>query len=58
MRDDLEVRASRYIAMRDGDAKALRASLERIAYTATNLIDDIDSVPTRLGSETNLSGMV
>jgi len=44
--------------MRDGDAKALRASLERIAYTATNLIDDIDSVPTRLGSETNLSGMV
>ena len=54
----MEVRASRYIAMWDGDAKALRASLERIANTARNLIDDIDSVPTRLGSETNLSGMV
>ncbi len=54
----MEVRASRYIAMWDGDAKALRASLERIANTEHNRIDDIDSVLTRLGSETNLSGMV
>ncbi len=40
---NVEVRASRYIALWDGDAKALRASLERIANTARNLIDDIDT---------------
>ncbi len=55
---NVEVRASRYIAIWDGVAKALRASLERIANTEHNRIDDIDSVLTRLGSETNLSGMV
>ncbi|GAF86888.1 unnamed protein product, partial [marine sediment metagenome] len=41
---DVEVRASRYIALWDGDSKALRASLERISTTARALIDDIESV--------------
>ncbi len=41
---DVEVRASRYIALWDGDSKALRASLERIADTARGLIDDLDAV--------------
>ena len=44
---DVEVRASRYIALWDGDAKALRASLERIANTARNLIDDVEVVNDR-----------
>jgi len=44
---DVEVRASRYIALWDGDSKALRASLERIANTARNLIDDIESQASR-----------
>ncbi len=43
---DVEVRASRYIALWDGDSKALRASLERIADTARALIDDLESVHT------------
>jgi hypothetical protein len=41
---DVEVRASRYIALWDGDSKALRASLERIADTARGIIDDLESV--------------
>ena len=41
---DVEVRASRYIALWDGDSKALRASLERIAHTARDIIDDLDAV--------------
>ncbi len=44
---DVEVRASRYIALWDGDAKSLRASLERIAKTARTMIDDVDSVAGR-----------
>ena len=41
---DTEVRASRYIALWDGDAKALRESLDRIATTARNMIDDVDAL--------------
>ena len=41
---DVEVRASRYIAMWDGDAKALRESLARIATTARDIIDDVDAL--------------
>ncbi len=44
---DVEVRSSRYIALWDGDAKALRASLERIANTARSLIDDVDGLDSR-----------
>ncbi len=44
---DVEVRASRYIALWDGDSKSLRASLERIAKTARGMIDDVDSVAGR-----------
>ncbi len=44
---DVEVRASRYIALWDGDSKALRASLERIANTARALIDDVEAVASR-----------
>ena len=41
---DVEVRASRYIALWDGDSKALRASLERITNTARDIIDDVEAV--------------
>ncbi len=44
---DVEVRASRYIALWDGDSKALRGSLERIANTAREIIDDIESASER-----------
>ena len=44
---DVEVRASRYIALWDGDGKALRASLERIADTARGIIDDVVDVRSR-----------
>ena len=44
---DVEVRASRYIALWDGDAQSLRASLERIAKTARTMIDDVDTVAGR-----------
>jgi len=44
---DTEVRSSRYIALWDGDSKALRASLERIANTARDIIDDIDNANER-----------
>ena len=40
---DVEVRASRYIALCEGDAKALRGSLERIANTARIFIDDTET---------------
>ncbi len=43
---DVEVRASRYIAIWDGDAKALRASLDRISKTARTIIDDAESTDT------------
>jgi antirestriction protein ArdC len=44
---DVEVRSSRYIALWDGDSKSLRASLERIANTAREIIDDIDNASER-----------
>ena len=40
---DAEVRSSRYIALWNGDSKALRDSLDRIATTARELIDDCES---------------
>ena len=43
---DVEVRASRYIAIWDGDAKALRASLDRISKTARTIIDEAESADT------------
>ncbi len=39
---DVEVRASHYIALWDGDSKALRASLDRISKTARDIINDLD----------------
>jgi antirestriction protein ArdC len=44
---NVEVRASRYIALWNGDSKALRASLERIAKTARDIIDDVDALDSR-----------
>ena len=44
---DVEVRSSRYIALWDGDSKALRGSLERIANTARNIIDDVEALDSR-----------
>ncbi len=41
---DTTVRSSAYIALWDGNAKALRESLERIATTARTLIDDVDAL--------------
>ncbi len=41
---DTEVRASQYIALWDGDAKALRESLDRISTTARAIIDDVDAL--------------
>lgn len=41
---DTTVRSSAYIALWDGDAKALRSSLERIASTARELIDDVEAL--------------
>ena len=44
---DVEVRASRYIALWDGDGKALRASLDRISKTARSIIDDVEAAQSR-----------
>ncbi|MCH8851586.1 MAG: ImmA/IrrE family metallo-endopeptidase [Planctomycetes bacterium] len=44
---DVEVRASRYIALWDGDGKALRASLDRIAKTARDIIDALEALDSR-----------
>ena len=44
---DVEVRASRYIALWDGDSKALKASLERIGKTGRSLIDEIEALKSR-----------
>ncbi len=41
---DVEVRASRYIVQWNGDAKALRESLDRIATTARDIVDDAEAV--------------
>ena len=40
---DAEVRSSRYIALWQGDSKALRASLERISTTARDIIDAVEA---------------
>lgn len=44
---DVEVRSSRYIALWDGDAKSLRTSLDRIAKTAREIIDDAETTADR-----------
>lgn len=44
---DVEVRSSRYIALWQGDSKALKASLGRIATTARDLIDDLEALPAQ-----------
>ena len=44
---DVQVRSSRYIALWDGNSKALRDSLERIADTARALIDDVEALDAR-----------
>ncbi len=44
---DCEIRSSRYIALWDGDSKALKASLERIATTARDIIDDLAALDAR-----------
>ena len=41
---DTTVRSSAYIALWNGDAKALRASLERIATTTRTIIDDVEAL--------------
>ncbi len=41
---DVEVRASRYIALWNGDSKALKASLQRITSTARTIIDDLEAL--------------
>ncbi|MFH1418482.1 MAG: ArdC family protein [Planctomycetota bacterium] len=46
---DVEVRASRYIALWNGDAKALKASLHRITATARTIIDDLESLRSGKG---------
>jgi antirestriction protein ArdC len=46
---DVEVRASRYIALWGGDSKALRASLDRISTTARDIIDDVQGLDTAAG---------
>jgi hypothetical protein len=39
---DAEVRSSRYIALWNGNSKALRESLDRVSSTARALIDDLE----------------
>ena len=41
---DTTIRSSAYIALWQGDAKALRASLERIAGTARAIINDVEAL--------------
>ncbi len=41
---DVQLRSSRYIALWDGDSKGLRGSLDRIAKTAREIIDDAEAV--------------
>lgn len=40
---DVEVRASRYIAVWQGDSKGLRGSMDRITKTARDIIDNVES---------------
>lgn len=42
-----EVRPGRHITLWDGDSKAVRASLQRIANTARGIIDDLEALETR-----------
>ncbi len=44
---DTSVRSSAYIALWNGDGKALRDSLKRIADTARKLLDDVLALSTR-----------
>ena len=44
----VEVRASRHIVLWQGDSKSLRASLDRIATTARDLIDDLEALPVQV----------
>ncbi len=44
---DTSVRSSAYIALWNGDGKALRDSLKRIADTARKIIDDVRALSTR-----------
>jgi len=44
---DTEVRSTRYIALWDGDSKALRESMECIADTARSIIDDVEALTAR-----------
>ena len=44
---DADVTASRYIALWQGDGKGLRASLERIATTAREIIDEAGTASNR-----------
>jgi antirestriction protein ArdC len=48
---DTTIRSSAYIALWDGDVKALRASLERIATTARTLIDDVEALESAESSK-------
>ncbi len=41
---DSSVRSAAYIALWQGDSKALKASLQRIADTARSMIDDVDAL--------------
>jgi antirestriction protein ArdC len=41
---DTTIRSSAYIALWQGDSKALRASLDRIASTARTIIDDVEAL--------------
>ena len=45
---DAELRASRYIALWEGDAKALAASFTRIGATARKLIEAVEAVEERV----------
>ena len=44
---DSSVRSAAYIALWQGDSKALKASLQRIADTARTMIDDVDAIECR-----------
>ncbi len=44
---DVEVRASHYIALWNGNSKALRESLDRISKTIRSIIDDCSAIESR-----------
>ena len=47
---DVQVRASRYIALWEGDSKALRESLHRISETAKAIIDDAENTKGKVAA--------